>query len=102
MPIPNRSHRKPTRLHCGSSKSLEEQSVYHGQRDVFSSIEMQSRRSTYGVVLFPNLNDDEGNYKNTEDHKKCNNTSVAPIILGPTPLKCKEKADDGWHEKQCT
>ena len=101
MPIPNRSQRKPPKLHCGSLQSSEEQSVYHSQRDVFSGIEMQSRLSTYGTVLFPNLNAHKKNYENTEDHEKSNNTTIAPSILGPTPLKGKQKADDGWHEKQC-
>jgi hypothetical protein len=99
MPILNRSQRKLTKLHYGSSQSWEEQSVYHGQRKLFSSIEMQSTLVTYGVVLFPNLNTHEGSYENAEDHEESNDTSIAPSILGPTPLKGKEKADDGWYEK---
>jgi hypothetical protein len=57
---------------------------------------------TYGVVLFPYLNAHEDNYENTEDHKKSNDTSITPSILGPTPLKGKKKGDNGRHEKQCT
>jgi hypothetical protein len=67
-----------------------------------SSIEMQSRLSTYGAVLFPNLNAHECNYENAEEYKKSNDTSITPFILGPTPLKGKEEGDDGRHEKKCT
>lgn len=72
---------------------------HHREKDV-PVLEKPRRKGA--AVLLPKLNANEDENHGAETTEQANNGSAFPWILGTSPLKSKEEADDGWDKDGCS
>lgn len=53
-----------------------------------------------GSLLLPELHGHEAAHEDGEEDEQNDNASIAPVVLGATPLEREKQGDDASHEEQ--
>lgn len=82
----------------------EESSTQHGNEPGGAPdiAVLENARRDSSILLFPDLDRDEANEKQTGNDEQGDDAAVLPLVFAATPLQSKEQADDSREEQGST